>query len=70
MRTFAGLDLGRDAIPNETTILNFRHVLDRHELTKTIFVAIAEYLEARGALMRGGTIIDATLIAASPSTKN
>ena len=66
MRTFSGLDLGRDAIPDETTILNFRHLLERHELTKTIFVAIAEYLEARGALMRGGTIIDATLIAASP----
>ena len=44
--------------------------MERYELTKTIFVAIAEYLEARGTLMRGGTIIDATLIAASPSTKN
>jgi IS5 family transposase len=70
MRTFAGLDLGRDAIPDETTILNFRHLLQRNELTKTIFVAIADYLEKRGALLRGGTIIDATLIAALPSTKN
>jgi IS5 family transposase len=70
MRTFAGLELSRDAIPDETTILNYRHLLERYELTKTIFVAIAEYLEARGTLMRGGTIIDATLIAASPSTKN
>jgi IS5 family transposase len=50
--------------------LNFRHLLERHELTKAIFVAIAEFLETRGALLRGGTIIDATLIAASPSTKN
>jgi IS5 family transposase len=44
MRTFAGLELGRDAIPDETTILNFRHLLERHELTKTIFVAVAEFL--------------------------
>ena len=42
----------------------------RHRLTKTVFEAVAEYLEARGALLRGGTIVDATLIAASPSTKN
>ena len=70
MRAFAGLDLGRDAIPDETTILNFRHLLERHDLTKAVFAAIAEHLEARGALLRGGTIMDATLIAASPSTKN
>src|ERR1700730_5916099 len=70
MRAFAGLELGRDAIPDETTILNFRHLLEAHELTKTVFEAVAEYLEARGALLRGGTIVDATLIAASPSTKN
>ena len=43
---------------------------EAHELTKTVFEAVAEYLEARGALLRGGTIVDATLIAASPSTKN
>jgi hypothetical protein len=45
--------------------LNFRHLLERHELTKVIFVAIAEFLQIRGALLRGGTFIDATLIAAS-----
>ena len=67
---FAGLELGRDAIPDETTILNFRHLLERHDLTKVVFTAVAEHLEARGALLRGGTIVDATLIAASPSTKN
>jgi IS5 family transposase len=44
--------------------------LERHELTKAVFAAVAELLEARGALLRGGTIVDATLIAASPSTKN
>jgi IS5 family transposase len=69
MRTFAGLELGRDAILDETTILNFRHLLERHDLTKAIFAAVAEHLEARGAMLRGGTIVDATLIAASP-TKN
>ena len=70
MRAFAGLDLGRDAIPDETTILNFRHLLERHALTKAIFSAVAEHLAAKGELLRGGTIVDATLIAASPSTKN
>src|SRR6476646_7876188 len=70
MRAFAGLELGRDTIPDETTILNFRHLLERHDLTKAVFAAVAEHLEARGALLRGGTIVDATLIVASPSTKN
>jgi IS5 family transposase len=64
MRAFAGLE--RD----ETTILNFRHLLERHDLTKAIFAAVAEHLAAKGELLRGGTIVDATLIAASPSTKN
>ncbi len=70
MRAFAGLELGRDAIPDETTILNFRHLLERHDLTKALFNAVGRHLEEHGALLRGGTIMDATLIAASPSTKN
>ena len=70
MRAFAGLELGRDAIPDETTILNFRHLLEAHDLTKAIFEAVSAHLEDRGAPLRGGTIMDATLIAASPSTKN
>ena len=70
MRAFAGLELGHDAIPDETTILNFRHLLEAHDLTKAIFEAVSAHLEDRGALLRGGTIMDATLIAASPSTKN
>ena len=49
MRAFCGLELGRDAIPDETTILNFRHLLERHDLTKAVFAAVAEHLEARGA---------------------
>jgi len=70
MRGFVGLELGRDAIPDETTILNFRHLLERYNLTKALFTAVKTYLEERSLLMRGGTIMDATLIAASPSTKN
>jgi IS5 family transposase len=70
MRQFAGLDLSRDAIPDETTILNFRHLLERHNLTKAVFAAVAEHLQERGAMLRGCTIMDATLNAASPSTKN
>jgi transposase, IS5 family len=70
MRAFCNLELGRDPIPDETTILNFRHLLEAQALTKTVFEAVADHLEARGALLRGGTIVDATLIAASPSTKN
>ena len=70
MRAFAGLELGRDAIPDETTILNFRHLLESNDLTKAIFEAVSAHLEDKGALLRGGTIMDATLIAASPSTKN
>jgi IS5 family transposase len=70
MRDFAGLELERDDVPDETTILNFRRLLETHNLTKAIFKEIAAYLEERSLLMRGGTIMDATLIAASPSTKN
>ena len=50
--------------------MNFRHLLERHDLTKAVFAAVAAHLEARGEMLRGGTIVDATLIAASPSTKN
>src|SRR5262249_8909425 len=70
MRAFCHLELGRDPIPDETTILNFRHLLETHALTKAVFEAVADHLETCGALLRGGTIVDATLIAASPSTKN
>ncbi len=70
MRGFVGLELGQDAIPDETTILNFRRLLETHNLTKAIFKDVSKYLEERSLLLRGGTIMDATLIAASPSTKN
>ena len=70
MRDFVGLDLARDPIPDESTILNFRHLLEKHGLTKALFSEVATFLQDRALLLRGGTIMDATLIAASPSTKN
>lgn len=70
MRRFAGLELGRDVIPDETTILKFRHLLERHELTKMIFDVVSSDLEEHKLLLRGGTIMDATLIGAASSTKN
>ena len=70
MRRFAGLELGDDAIPDETTILNFRHLLERHELTRAILEAVNAYLRERGILLREGTLVDATLIDAPSSTKN
>lgn len=70
MRRFAGLDLADDAIPDETTICKFRHLLEQHQLTQAIFEAVRDLLEERRLLLRSGTIVDATLIAAPPSTKN
>lgn len=70
MRDFAGLDLGHDPVPDETTILNFRHLLERHDLTAALFAEVSAYLDERALCLRGGTILDATLIAAAPSTKN
>ena len=70
MRRFAKVELGEDAVPDETTILRFRHLLEQHDLTKAIFAAIGGLLEARGLLLRSGTIVDATIIAAPSSTKN
>jgi len=70
LRAFAGIDLNRDPVPDATTLLKFRHWLERHDLTKALFDEIAAMLEERGLLMRQGTIVDATIIAAPPSTKN
>ncbi|MCB0329722.1 MAG: IS5 family transposase [Bdellovibrionales bacterium] len=70
MRRFAGIELGVDPVPDETTLCRFRHLLEEHELTAKIFSEIAEYLEERGLLVREGTIVDATIIAAPSSTKN
>jgi IS5 family transposase len=70
LRGFAGIDLNRDAVPDATTLLKFRHWLERHELTRVLFEEVGTVLEERGLLMRQGTIVDATIIAAPPSTKN
>lgn len=70
MRDFSGLDLAHDPISDETTILNFRHLLGAQKLTEVLFDAVSNYLEERPLLMRGGTVMDATLIAVSPLTKN
>src|SRR3979490_2737691 len=67
---FAGIDLNRDPVADATTLLKFRHWLERHELTKVLFDEIGAMLAERGLLMRRGTIVDATIIAAPPSTKN
>ena len=70
LRGFAGIDLTVAAVPEATTILNFRHWLERHELSQALFAEVTAMLEERGLLMRQGTIVDATIIAAPPSTKN
>lgn len=70
MREFVGIDLGREPVPDETTILNFRHLLERHGLGKKLFARVNEYLASRGVKVAGGTIVDATIIAAPSSTKN
>ncbi len=70
MRRFAGLELGDDRIPDETTILNFRHLLERHELTEAIFAEVNAHLVEQGVTLRSGTLIDATIIDAPSSTKN
>jgi IS5 family transposase len=70
MRRFAGIDLISEMIPDETTILAFRHLLERHDLGKQIFETVKAHLKANGMAMKQGTIIDATLIAAPSSTKN
>jgi len=70
MRRFAGVDLGEDTIPDETTILRFRHLLEEHALGEAIFHEINTLLVEKRLLLSGGTIVDATIISAPSSTKN
>ena len=70
LRKFVGIDLGREAAPDETTLCKFRHLIERHELGKAIFEEVHAHLEARGVKVGTGTIVDATIIAAPTSTKN
>ena len=69
VRRFVGLSLA-EALPDETTILNFRHLLERHELGKGLLDEINAHLESQGLRLREGTIIDASIIEAPSSTKN
>lgn len=68
MRRFAGISI--DAVPDETTILNFRHLLEQHGLGKKLFRKINKHLEKQGLSFKEGTIVDATIISAPTSTKN
>lgn len=70
MRAFARIDLAGDGVPDATTLLKFRRLLETHDLCKGLFQAINADLAARGLLLREGTLVDATLLAAPPSTKN
>jgi IS5 family transposase len=70
MRRFAGIELAEDRVPDESTILRFRHLLEAHDLTEAIFREVRALLEEKRLLLKSGTIVDATIIAAPPSTKN
>ena len=69
-REFAGLDMGEDHLPDESTILRFRHLLEAHNLSVQILATVNATLTAKGLLLKQGTVVDATLIAAPSSTKN
>lgn len=67
---FARLDLGSSRLPDESTILRFRHLLEEHQLSQQILATVNATLQAKGLLLKSGTVVDATLIAAPSSTKN
>jgi IS5 family transposase len=70
MRSFVGIDLGREPVPDETTVMRFRHLLEQHKLGEKIFEEVGRILLKRGLRLSKGTIVDATIIAAPSSTKN
>ncbi len=70
IRRFVRIELSEDVVPDETTILRFRHLLETHGLTATIFDLVKELLAAKRLLLKAGTIVDATIISAPSSTKN
>ena len=70
IQMFMGIDLGRDAVPDATTLLRFRRLLETHGLTQQIFAAVNYQLASKGLYLKEGTVVDATIIAAPPSTKN
>src|SRR3546814_11848023 len=70
IRRFAKLSLARGGIPDETTILNFRHLLEKHDLASDALEAVNLLLADQGMTVRRGTIVDATIIEAPSSTNN
>jgi IS5 family transposase len=70
LRDFAGIDLSHESVPDATTLLKFRRLLQANDLTRALFDQINAHLAEQGLLMRAGTIVDATIIAAPSSTKN
>ena len=69
-RDFCRIDLGNETVPDATTLLNFRHLLEQHNLGAALFTKVGELLHKNGMKLSGGTIVDATIIAAPSSTKN
>lgn len=70
LRSFAGIDLGRETVPDATTLLKFRRLLEQHHLAEQMFAEVGRVLQDSGITLKTGTIVDATLIAAPSSTKN
>jgi IS5 family transposase len=70
LRSFVGIDLGRERVPDGTTLLKFRRLLEKHQLGEKLFSAVGKVLQSRGLKVGTGTIVDATIIAAPSSTKN
>jgi transposase, IS5 family len=70
MRRFVGIDLGREPVPDETTVCRFRHLLEEHDLGRPLFDEVQRHLAAKGLRVATGTIVDATIINAPSSTKN
>jgi IS5 family transposase len=70
MRTFAGIDLSVESVPDATTLLHFRHLLESHQLTQKIFAEIGSLLAEKKLSLREGASVDAAIIAAPPSTRN
>ena len=70
LRRFAGIDLGCEAVPDATTMLKFRRLLEQHKLAERLFAEVGRVLQGSGMTLKTGTIVDATIIAAPSSTKN
>src|SRR5712691_10022477 len=68
MRHFAGIDLGREPVPDETTVCKFRHLLEEHGLGERMFERVGEHLQQKRLRLNTGTIVDATIINAPSST--